>query len=142
MGYSPLYLIGRNRKSLVNVQSSLPPSYNVSLVTEPDEATSALPASVAIGTIPADQPIDEKIVPLLETMLGKERGGDGKQAILLEMAYKPAVTALMRLATEKGWKTVQGLEVLAGQGVGQFELWTGIRPLLGHARKAVFGEEL
>lgn len=134
MGYSPLYLIGRNRKSLADVQSSFPPSSNITLITEPDEATSALPASVAIGTIPADKPIDEKIVPLLETMLGKTRGGDGKQAILLEMAYKPAVTALMQLAADKGWKTVQGLEVLAGQGVGQFELWTGIRPLLEHAR--------
>ncbi|KAL8926430.1 MAG: hypothetical protein Q9208_002973 [Pyrenodesmia sp. 3 TL-2023] len=142
MGYSPLYLVGRNRKSLADVQSSLPPSYDISLITEPDEATSALSASVAIGTIPADKPIDEKIVPLLETMLGEKLGGNGKQPILLEMAYKPAVTALMQLAAEKGWKTVQGLEVLAGQGVGQFELWTGIRPLLGHARKAVFGEEV
>ncbi|KAI4208552.1 MAG: hypothetical protein LQ346_000062 [Caloplaca aetnensis] len=134
MGYSPLYLIGRNRERLTDVQSSLPASYNITLITRPDEASSALPASVAIGTIPADKPIDGKIAPLLETVLGKTQGGDGKQAILLEMAYKPAITDLMRLAAGKGWKTVPGLEVLAGQGVGQFELWTGIRPLLGDAR--------
>jgi len=59
---------------------------------------------------------------------------------LLEMAYKPAVTSLMQLAANSGWKTVPGLEALVGQGVWQFRLWTGIVPLVGVAREAVMGK--
>lgn len=54
--------------------------------------------------------------------------------ILLEMAYKPAVTTLIQRAQDAGWKTVNGLEVLVGQGVHQFEYWTGIKPLWRIAR--------
>ncbi|KAL9011765.1 MAG: hypothetical protein Q9180_009159 [Flavoplaca navasiana] len=57
------------------------------------------------------------------------------------MAYKPAITPLMTMAEKRGWVTIKGLEVLAGQGVGQFELWTGIRPLLRDARAVVLGEK-
>jgi pentafunctional AROM polypeptide len=35
---------------------------------------------------------------------------------------------------DNGWKTVNGLEVLVGQGVHQFEYWTGVKPLYGVAR--------
>jgi pentafunctional AROM polypeptide len=54
--------------------------------------------------------------------------------VLLEMAYKPAVTALMQLASDAGWSTIPGLEVLVGQGVHQFVHWTGITPLYHEAR--------
>ena len=34
----------------------------------------------------------------------------------------------MQMAQEVGgWKTIQGLETLATQGMWQFELWTGVR---------------
>ena len=53
--------------------------------------------------------------------------------MLLEMAYKPSVTPLMELAQKYAWKTIPGLEVLAAQGLYQFEAWTGIMPLLKDA---------
>ena len=52
------------------------------------------------------------------TLIGKSVD-DKSPRVLLEMAYKPAVTALMQLATDSGWKTIPGLEVLVGQGVNQ-----------------------
>jgi len=55
------------------------------------------------------------------------------------MAYKPAVTPLMELAVQRRWKTVNGLEVLVGQGVYQFKYWTGITPFYELARQAVWG---
>ncbi|KAL9011535.1 MAG: hypothetical protein Q9173_003625 [Seirophora scorigena] len=133
MGFSPVLLLGRNREKLQTVKDSFPTGYNISLVTtaaEADAAATTSPPTVAIGTIPADTPIDGTMSALLEVVLEKSEAG----GVLLEMAYKPAVTPLMQLARAKRWKTVQGLEVLAGQGVGQFELWTGIRPLLKDAR--------
>ena len=65
----------------------------------------------------------------LEHIFRATQGG-----ILLEMAYKPAVTELMQLA--KGWTTIPGLEVLAGQGFYQFEAWTGITPWIETLRGA------
>ena len=50
------------------------------------------------------------------------------------MAYKPSVTPLMELAQKHDWKTIPGLEVLAAQGIYQFEAWTGITPLFKDAR--------
>jgi pentafunctional AROM polypeptide len=40
----------------------------------------------------------------------------------------------MQLASDAGWKTIPGLEVLVGQGVNQFIHWTGIIPLYHVAR--------
>lgn len=137
MSYSPIYLLGRSRERLANVKDSFPAEYGISTITTTAEAEAAVKPEVVIGTTPADAPIDEGIKSSLEILLasGQTVGEDkGKEKVLLEMAYKPAHTPLMQMAEEKGWKTVQGLEVLAGQGVGQFELWTGVRPLLGDAR--------
>ena len=47
-------------------------------------------------------------------------GNEGRrQRVFLEMAYKPAVTALMHLAADAGWNTVSGLEALVSQGIYQ-----------------------
>ncbi|KAH6909954.1 Shikimate dehydrogenase [Coprinopsis sp. MPI-PUGE-AT-0042] len=65
-------------------------------------------------------------------------------AVVIDMAYKPAETPLLRLAKDVGgsasatgnvgkmtvagnWHCVPGLEVLLEQGYMQFELWTGKR---------------
>ncbi|KAL9038702.1 MAG: hypothetical protein Q9214_005175 [Letrouitia sp. 1 TL-2023] len=137
MNYSPIYLLGRSREKLQAVTDFFPRDYNIAFLASQEgvRAVESLP-TVAIGTIPADQPIDVTMKTALEELLK----GDGEK-VLLEMAYKPAVTPLMQMAEAEGWKTVQGLEVLAGQGMKQFELWTGIVPLLKHARALVFGEK-
>ncbi|KAL8726276.1 MAG: hypothetical protein Q9166_006822 [cf. Caloplaca sp. 2 TL-2023] len=145
MGYSPIHLLGRSRERLSAVRESFPEAYNISLIANHKEAVAATSPVVAIATIPADRPTDEEVATLLKHLLtGHEIENDDngnsdatknrRKKILLEMAYKPAKTGLMRMAEAEGWTTVQGLEVLAGQGVGQFELWTGIKPLLRDAR--------
>jgi pentafunctional AROM polypeptide len=48
-----------------------------------------------------------------------ETEGKKTTRVLLEMAYKPAITSLMQLACDAGWKTVPGLEALVAQGVHQ-----------------------
>ena len=69
------------------------------------------------------------------TGFGEVRQGN----VLLEMAYKPAVTSLMQLAGKAEWTTVPGLEALVGQGIHQFRLWTDIMPLYAVSRDAVMG---
>jgi len=72
--------------------------------------------SVAIGTIPADKLIAENMRETLEQLFQKQQKGGG---LLLEMAYKPAVTDLMRLAEGAGWRTIPGRDALIGQGIYQ-----------------------
>jgi pentafunctional AROM polypeptide len=152
MQYSPIYLLGRNVEKLRALISDFPADYDLRIIENQQSVTrlEKIP-TVAIGTIPADQPIDSAIRETLCTLfnraakepLPKEGEApigsappDGKR-ILLEMAYKPPVTALIQLAQDAGWKTVNGLEVLVGQGVYQFDYWTGITALYDVAREAV-----
>jgi pentafunctional AROM polypeptide len=150
MQYSPIYLLGRSPGKLATLVEDFPQSYDIRII--PDQSSLSkiqkIP-TVAIGTVPADQPIDPGIRETLCALFAQAKDEkveenapigslppDGKR-ILLEMAYKPAVTALIQLAQDAGWKTVNGLEVLVGQGVHQFEYWTGIKPLYRIARVSI-----
>ncbi|KAI9716583.1 MAG: 3-dehydroquinate dehydratase (3-dehydroquinase) [Chrysothrix sp. TS-e1954] len=80
----------------------------------------------AVGTIPADRPIDPEMESLLRAVFAKSKNKRSVNRVLVEMAYKPQHTPAMQLAEQHGWRTVQGLEVLAAQGIEQFKLWTGL----------------
>ncbi|KAF7597530.1 3-dehydroquinate dehydratase (3-dehydroquinase) [Aspergillus hancockii] len=142
MGYSPIYVIGRSPAKLQSMVSTFPSSYNIQVI-EGDKLDSV--PTVAIGTIPADKPIDPVMRETLCHMFERAQEVDadvvktGEKAprVLLEMAYKPSVTALMQLASDSGWNTIPGLEVLVGQGWYQFKHWTGITPVYEDARAAV-----
>ncbi|KAJ5247434.1 Pentafunctional AROM polypeptide [Penicillium chermesinum] len=145
MGYSPIYVIGRSASKLEGMISTFPTNYNIRIVDNPKQLD-AIPR-VAIGTIPADGPIDPSVRETLCHMFERAQEVDNNPSeleasrVLLEMAYKPSVTPLMQLAADAGWKTIPGLEVLVGQGVHQFIHWTGITPLYHVARNAVMGND-
>jgi pentafunctional AROM polypeptide len=147
MQYSPIYLLGRTPSKLSKLVEEFPKEYDIRIVPNVEYvATLDKLPTVAIGCFPADQPIDPSIRETLCAIFEKaaeekfEENApigslppEGKR-ILLEMAYKPPVTSLIQLAQDAGWKTVNGLEVLVGQGVRQFQYWTGIKPLYEVAR--------
>ncbi|KAF1848996.1 Pentafunctional AroM protein [Cucurbitaria berberidis CBS 394.84] len=141
MGYGPIYLLGRNAAKIEALKNNFPAEYNLHVLTSAAQVASleSIP-TVAIGTIPADQPIDPAIRETVIELFEKARSLAGGERILLEMAYKPPVTALIQLGQDAGWKTVNGLEVLVGQGVHQFEYWTGVKPLYAVARDVVLNE--
>ncbi|KAK5940084.1 3-dehydroquinate dehydratase (3-dehydroquinase) [Knufia obscura] len=138
MAYSPIYLLGRDESKISALASSFPTSYNITPLTTSgtsamDRMSKLLP-KVAIATIPANIPIDTALKVVLEQVFAKaspdeEGAGPGlAHGVLLEMAYKPANTEVMQMASRIGrWKTIQGLETLVTQGLWQFEYWTGIR---------------
>lgn len=138
MGYKPIYLVGRNHAKLVELAATFPPIYDLA-VLDAESSTSMNTASptVAIATIPANNPIDPSLgralnaifsMPISASILPKGQGSAAPTRTLLELAYKPAHTAVMEMAESAGgWKTVQGLETLVTQGEWQFEHWTGIR---------------
>ena len=141
MGYSPIYVLGRSASKLQDLVQDFPKAYELRIITGKEGCQGIHLPATAIGTIPADQPIDLGMGKALNEILNASQStieGYGKK-VLLEMAYKPAETPLMKLAQEAGWKTIPGLEVLAGQGFYQFEAWTGITPSFARAREAVMG---
>jgi len=143
MNYETIYIVGRSPEKLKDVIDGFPATYNIQPLTALVDVNNVKSAPVtAIGTIPADKPIDETMQQILTSLLqapvnGKER----PRRVLLEMAYKPRVTALMELAERAGWETVPGLEALTAQGVEQFMLWTDVEVEYEGARRAVLGEE-
>ena len=120
MGYSPLYMIGRNTSKMTALAESFPKSYHLQVLSSvADAETLTHTPTVAIATVPGDRPIEESMQESLRELFRSRNGTGTGQRILLEMAYKPRVTALMQLAADEGWVTIPGLEVLAGQGLYQ-----------------------
>lgn len=153
MGYAPIYLVGRNKEKLTQLTRAFDASYGIHLVASEGDARS-IPADrqpvVAVGTVPGDIPLDAGLQGIMNVLLQgggeKNGGGEGREEetrkVMLEMAYKPAVTPLVEIFSKAGgWRTVPGLEPLVGQGVHQFRLWTGMWPVYGVCREAVMGRQ-
>jgi pentafunctional AROM polypeptide len=127
LSYSPIYIVSRTPSKLSHIISSFPSNYNIRAlkhVVEAEELT--IVPTVAIGTIPADKPIEQNMREVLATVLRHVNVDSKVQRTLLEMAYKPRQTALMRMAQDAGWVTIPGLEVLSAQGwyqVGNSSSW-------------------
>jgi 3-dehydroquinate dehydratase/shikimate dehydrogenase len=47
-------------------------------------------------------------------------------AVVFDMVYEPRETPLLRAARDAGCRTIDGVEMLVAQAVGQFETWTGV----------------
>ncbi|KAL8941289.1 MAG: hypothetical protein Q9211_001874, partial [Gyalolechia sp. 1 TL-2023] len=69
MSYSPIYLLGRSPERLSSVKDSFPTDYAISLITTREAAEAAISPAVAIGTIPADSPLDDAMAAFLHVLL-------------------------------------------------------------------------
>lgn len=138
MGYAPIYVLGRSPAKIKDMVSTFPAEYEIEVLGEGDKKDvdpASLVVRVAIGTIPGNEPIEPSMRELLSAIFNyRQESGSHVKHVLLEMAYKPAVTPLMQMARDAGWVVVPGLEVLIGQGIRQFELWTGLQPRYEDAR--------
>jgi len=85
-----------------------------------DDVNSAAktPVRIVVGCIPADDLMEDNVPSNLFS--GVESG------VLVEMAYRPLETGLMKVASRySGWRVSKGMDVLREQAYAQFELWTG-----------------
>ena len=97
------------------------------------------PPGVIVSTVPAEATsLEDEAgrVSLPRTLFAAAKG------VVVDMAYKPAETPLLRLAKREGegWVRVRGVEVLLEQGYVQFELWTGRRCPRGVVRERVLAK--
>ncbi len=61
--------------------------------------------------------------------------------MVYDLIYRPERTALIRMAEQKGLKTITGLQMFVEQGALQFQAWTGIDPdrnLVRHIVESLF----
>ena len=147
MGYSPIWILGRNADNVKALMEGFSGEYDIKPVTvDTVEQLKASPPQVAVGTIPATSEMDASMARLLDDILtspskvgaaATAREAEAERRILLDIAYNPPVTPLMHRAQKHGWQTIPGLPVLAAQGIYQFGLWTGIKPLFERAREII-----
>jgi shikimate dehydrogenase len=103
----------------------------VEVLTPPLPGADLLVNCTSVGLDPADDPF--KVLPLTADALSA-------YAILVDLVYSDdGNTALLAAAGEQGCRTVDGLEVLVGQGALSFEAWTGRQAPLPTMRKAARG---
>jgi len=61
-------------------------------------------------------------------------------AAIYDMVYAPETTPLLATARSRGYRTADGLGMLAAQGEEAFYLWTGIRPPSGVMKRRILAE--
>lgn len=126
MGCSKIYMINRTATKLYDIKSTLPDEYNIEILETDEAIANSLPVSIVVSTIPADKPIDQSLLFKIETLLKNASHQFEFTPTLLEAAYKPRFTPIMKLASEKyHWNVVPGADMLVNQGVEQFSKWTG-----------------
>ncbi|KAG6877429.1 hypothetical protein C0993_007480 [Termitomyces sp. T159_Od127] len=121
-----IYLYNRTTEKARDLAAAFPKARIEVLAAIDQWPTAAAPPSVIVSTVPATAQtpaVGNNIFPLSSKLFEYCDG----TAVVVDMAYKPKETPLLKLATEAGehWKTVPGLEVLLKQGYVQFEKWTG-----------------
>lgn len=126
-----IYLFNRTAENAVKVAKSFPADWNIQVITSLDSFPNGEPL-VIVSTVPAEgtssaaSPNKDAGVFIPDSVLARPLGG-----IVIDMAYKPKRTPLIRLAEGKAnWITQPGIHVLLAQGFEQFRLWTGRRKLL------------
>jgi len=85
----------------------------------PLEALGGEPWDVLINATPVGSGARPGEMPVPEASL---RPG----TVVFDMVYEPRETPLLRAARSAGCRTIDGVEMLVAQAVGQFEAWTGV----------------
>ncbi|KAI5797727.1 hypothetical protein EDC01DRAFT_744127 [Geopyxis carbonaria] len=124
LGVKTLYLVNRTLSKAEDLARDFPAlDFRIfgSLAALRDAGALEPVPRIIVGCIPADD-LTEADIPA-NLFDGATDGG-----VLIEMAYRPMVTALMKVAgRHAGWYTARGTDVLKEQAYHQFRMWTGRR---------------
>ncbi|ODV86635.1 hypothetical protein CANARDRAFT_174709 [[Candida] arabinofermentans NRRL YB-2248] len=125
MGCSKIYMLNRTASKLQTIKEHFPESYNIEILESLESIQAIESITLAVSTVPGNNEISEEYLTKIKAVLGK--GTESK--FLIEAAYKPLITTIMKLANEEfGWTVVPGREMLINQGVFQFNIFTGFYP--------------
>jgi shikimate-5-dehydrogenase len=119
LGVAELLIVNRTMSKGEDMASHFDeiPSRAFATFKEAMEADRA-PIRIIVACIPADDLGEDKIPT--ELFSGSVTG------VLVEMAYRPQVTGMMKIAARHpGWTICKGIDVLEEQAYEQFHMWTG-----------------
>ncbi|GMM43615.1 pentafunctional protein [Pichia kluyveri] len=134
MGCKNIYMLNRTVSKVEEIAASFPVEYNITVVNKIEDIKGEI--QLIVSTIPADIELTGSFAEIIEKSLSKIDNNSG--GYLLEAAYKPLITPIMKLAEEKyNWKVIPGREMLVNQGIAQFEKFCGIKPLYDDIFNAV-----
>lgn len=141
MGIGNVYVFNRTPsrvEDIINAFATYTKTKIVPICSLTAEAFVLGPPLFVVGTVPAKgtvapslascsslPPQAEGAITLDSAIFSRPQGG-----VMLDMAYLPKRTALIRLAEESdfNWSTHPGIMVLLQQAFSQFEIWTGLKP--------------
>ena len=63
-----------------------------------------------------------------------------RYSVVMDIVYAPLETRLLKEASARGCRTIDGLQMLLHQGAAQFRIWTGTEPPLKVMRSALLNE--
>jgi pentafunctional AROM polypeptide len=89
--------------------------FGVTLVSNLELILQGSDTFVVVGTIPSAA---QDALPLEKLFVDKK-------GVVIDMAYRPRETRLLRFAKKHSIAVVEGIQVLLEQGYEQFEIWTG-----------------
>ncbi|KAJ7729537.1 hypothetical protein DFH07DRAFT_969503 [Mycena maculata] len=137
LGLHPIYLVNRDVAEVEAVQMALPHLTLVHL-RHPDQVEELLaqPTSprilMIVGAIPAFAPVtpaERMVYTTASSILSipytpPELPSDStlslpKKRLFLEMAYKPRITPMLRIAAAHGWDPIDGIQAMIEQGYAQ-----------------------
>ncbi|VEU19891.1 DEKNAAC100170 [Brettanomyces naardenensis] len=125
MGCNKIYMINRSDSELKKVKAQFPVSFNIVTLSTVEEIGSIDPITLAVSTVPGNVELEESLKEKIHEVLGE---ANSEERFLIDAAYKPLETAVLKLAKQLGWTTIPGREMLVNQGVAQFEVFLGLRP--------------
>ncbi|RLV92022.1 Pentafunctional AROM polypeptide [Spathaspora sp. JA1] len=137
MGCSKIYWINRTSSKLYEIKESFPKEYNIEILETIEQIQQVESVSLVVSCVPATSELDKELLVKIEALLSKP--GEFKR--LLEAAYKPRITPIMKLASEEHkWQVIPGAEMLVNQGERQFKIHTGFNAPYKVIHEAVVAE--
>lgn len=126
MGCTTIYMINRSVGKLNEIKKSFPEEYNIIVLESEEDISKINNISLAVSTVPANVDIEESFISKIKLLLSK---GNSENKYLIEAAYKPLITPLMKIAKDEfNWNVIPGREMLVNQGIAQFTEFCGIKP--------------
>ncbi|KAF9268727.1 hypothetical protein L218DRAFT_526692 [Marasmius fiardii PR-910] len=149
IGLHPIYLVNRDDGEVKQVQNVFPELVSraslIHLKTSEEVEqhivqSNTPPVLMVVGAIPAIKPVTkaERMVYTVASHIftipydppnsynPNEVPGLlplPNQRLFLEMAYKPRVTAMLKVAAAHGWEPIEGIEAMIEQGYAQQRMW-------------------
>ncbi|KAF7369066.1 Pentafunctional AROM polypeptide [Mycena venus] len=126
LGASKIYIYNRTQSNAQTLADAFPHAHVEVLDSLNEWPSGVVPPNVIVSTVPSSATTTSDAPDALRLSPNLFLYRDGP-AVVIDMAYKPAVTSLLALAKDAGdnWESVRGLDVLLEQGYVQFNLWTG-----------------